>query len=120
MAYSVDLRERVVKYVRGGGSKAEAARRYEVSEATVYVWLKRENLEPTVVTRRKRKIDWQALETHVRQYPEATLKDRAKLFGVNASAIWYALKELQITRKKTAKVCGKKPSRKTVVPEKIA
>jgi transposase len=112
----MDLRERVVNYV----SKAEAARRYEVSEATVYTWLKRENLEPTVVTRRKRKIDWQALETHVRQHPEATLKDRAKLFGVNASAIWYALKELQITRKKTAKVCRKKPSRKTVVSKKIA
>ncbi|MCA2715663.1 MAG: helix-turn-helix domain-containing protein, partial [Microcystis sp. M176S2] len=58
MAYSMDLRERVVKYVREGGSKAEAARRYEVSEATVYTWLKRENLETTVVTRRKRKIDW--------------------------------------------------------------
>ncbi|MCA6369642.1 MAG: helix-turn-helix domain-containing protein, partial [Cytophagales bacterium] len=54
----MDLRERVVKYVREGGSKAEAARRYEVSEATVYTWLKRENLETTVVTRRKRKIDW--------------------------------------------------------------
>ncbi len=83
MAYSMDLRERVVKYVRGGGSKAEAARRYE---------------------RRHRKIDWQALETHVNTYPEATLKDRAKQFGVNVSAIWYALKQLQITRKKTAKV----------------
>jgi hypothetical protein len=37
------------------------------------------------LTRRKRKIAWQALETHVRQHPEATLKDRAKLFGVNTS-----------------------------------
>ena len=103
MPYSMDLRERVVNYVRGGGSKAEAARRYEVSEATVYGWLKRENLQPTVVPRRRRKIDWQALESHVHQHPDATLKDRAKHFGVNASAIWYALKELQITRKKNSK-----------------
>lgn len=103
MAYSMDLRERVVNYVRGGGSKAEAARRYEVSEATVYAWLKRDNLQPTVVTRRHRKIDWQALEIHVHKYPEATLKDRAKQFGVNASAIWYALNQLQITRKKNSK-----------------
>ncbi|MFN5857324.1 MAG: IS630 transposase-related protein, partial [Pseudanabaenaceae cyanobacterium] len=95
MTYSVDLRERVVEYVRGGGSKAEAARRYAVSEATVYAWLKRETLQPTVV----RKIDWEALESHVQQHPEAPLKDRAQEFGVNPSAIWYALKELQITRK---------------------
>ncbi len=120
MAYSMDLRERVVNYVRGGGSKAEAARRYEVSEATVYAWLKRENLQPTVVSRRRRKIDWQALEKHVHQHPDATLKDRGKQFGVNASAICYALKALQITRKKTAKVCRKKPSGKTVVSKTIA
>ena len=109
MAYSMDLRERVVEYVRGGGSKAEAARRYEVSEARVYAWLKRENLHPTVVTRRRRKIDWEALENHVQQHPEATLKDRAKQFGVNPSAIWYALNQLEITRKKTVKVSGKRP-----------
>ncbi len=40
----------MVKCVREGGSKAEAVRRYAVSEATVYAWLKRENLQPTVVT----------------------------------------------------------------------
>jgi putative transposase len=103
MPYSMDLRERVVNYVKGGGSKAEAARRYEVSEATVYLWLKRKTLEPTVVKRRHRKIDWKALENHVHQYPEATLQDRAKYFRVNPSAIWYALKQLQITRKKNSK-----------------
>lgn len=120
MAYSMDLRERVVNYVRGGGSKAEASRRYEVSEATIYAWLKRENLQPTVVKRRHRKIDWQALEMHVNTYPEATLKDRAKQFGVNVSAIWYALNQLQITRKKTAKVYRKRPSSKTVTSATIA
>ncbi len=53
------------------------------------------------------KIDWQALEIHVQQYPEATLKDRATQFAVNPSAIWYALKELQITRKKQSLIAIK-------------
>ncbi len=30
MTYSIDLRKRVVEFVRQGGSKAEASRRYEV------------------------------------------------------------------------------------------
>ncbi|MFN5855303.1 MAG: IS630 transposase-related protein [Pseudanabaenaceae cyanobacterium] len=42
MIYSIDLRERVLKYVRERESKAEAARRYGISKATVYTRLKRE------------------------------------------------------------------------------
>ncbi len=95
MTYSTDLRERMMKYVREGGSKAEAARRYAVSEATS--------------ARRRRKIDWEALESHVQQHPEATIKDRAKQFAVNPSTIWCALKELQITSEKTVKVSRKRP-----------
>ncbi len=40
MRCSSDLRQRVVEFVRGGGSKAETARRYQVGEASVYRWLK--------------------------------------------------------------------------------
>ena len=40
MRCSVDLRQRVVDFVRSGGSKAEAARRFKVGEASVYRWLK--------------------------------------------------------------------------------
>ena len=36
MSYSLDFRELVVNYVKSGGSKAEASRRFQVSEATIY------------------------------------------------------------------------------------
>ena len=36
MAYSIDLRERVVNFVKNGGSKAQAARKYEVSRWCVF------------------------------------------------------------------------------------
>ena len=39
MRCSSDLRKRVLVCVRGGGSKAEAARRFQVSRASVYNWL---------------------------------------------------------------------------------
>ncbi|MBS0150702.1 MAG: hypothetical protein JSR31_07145 [Nitrospira sp.] len=39
MRCSVDLRQQVVDFVRGGGSNAEAAWRFKVGEASVYRWL---------------------------------------------------------------------------------
>lgn len=38
-AYGLDLRERVVKFIKSGGSKAEAARRFELGRRTVYRYL---------------------------------------------------------------------------------
>jgi transposase len=104
MTYSVDLRKRVVAFVEVGGSKTEAARRFSVSEGSVHNWLKRDNLAPTKVKRRHRKLDWKALEQHIKDNPDAKLKERAEHFRVHPSAIWYAIKEMNITRKKTAKV----------------
>lgn len=40
-AYSLDLRERVVAAVAGGMSRAEAARRFEVSYSSAIRWTKR-------------------------------------------------------------------------------
>lgn len=93
-----------MNFIRSGGSKAEAARRYEVSESTIYSWLNRSDLRPTVVKRRRRKLNWQAVAEHVKQYPEARLSDRAKHFGVTISSMHYALKQMKITRKKRAQV----------------
>jgi putative transposase len=77
MTYSLDLRQRAVKRVKSGHSVPETAALYEISPATLYRWLKRSDLAPTVVKQRRRKIDPVALKAHVRDYPDARLKDRA-------------------------------------------
>lgn len=100
MPYSLDLRERVVNFVEEGGSVSKAAQQYKVSRATIYRWLGREDLKPTPVTRRKRKLDWEALKQDVEQHPDSKLVERAQKFGVRASAIFYALRKMKITRKK--------------------
>jgi putative transposase len=104
MTYSVDLRQRVVAFVEAGGAKAEAARLFSVSEGSVHNGLKRDNWSPTKVKRRHRKLDWKALEQQIKDEPDAKLKERAEYFRVHPSAIAYAIKEMNITRKKTAKV----------------
>ena len=39
MAYSTDLRKRVLGFIETGGKKAEAARRFSVNRSTIYRWL---------------------------------------------------------------------------------
>jgi transposase len=99
MSYSVDLRERVVNYVRNGGSPTEASRLFEVGRATLYRWLGAPDLHPKPAKERQRKLDKVALAAHVRDFPDALLRDRAAHFGVAINAIWVALKKLSITKK---------------------
>lgn len=100
MAYSLDLRKRVVEYIEEGGSITEAAKLFQVGRATIYRWFSRQDLKPTQVKRRQRKLDWKALQKDVKENPSARLIDRAKKFNVRPSAIHYALKCMNIRRKK--------------------
>jgi len=102
MTYSIDLRERVVGFVRSGGSKAEACRRFSVSRQTVYNWLLSNDLSPRPHGRRQRKLDWDALSRHVREYPDLLLRERAAHFGVHISSIAYALRQMRVTHKKSS------------------
>ena len=101
MSYSKDLRERVIAFVRSGGSKAEAARRFKVCRNRVYVWLSLDNLEPKKPGPKKNhKVDPTALIDKITNNPDAQLKEIAEVFGVHYSTIHYALKRLKYSRKK--------------------
>ena len=103
MSYSIDLRQRVVNFVRQGGSKAEAARRFQVSPGRVYAWL---SLPPEQLAAKKpgpkgpHKLNLQELDEAIRANPEVLQKELAKQFGVRDSTIHYARKRLKISRKK--------------------
>ena len=103
MSYSEDLRQRVVDFVHQGGSKAEAARRFNVSRGRVYAWL---SLPPDQLAARKpgptgpRKLDLQKLETLLLQQPDLLQKEMAQQLGVCDSTVHYGRKRLKITRKK--------------------
>lgn len=107
MSYSEDLRQRVVDFVRQGGSKAEAARLFKVSRGRVYAWL---SLPPDQLAARKpgptgpRKLDLQKLESLLMEQPDLLQKEMAQQLGVCESTIHYARKRLKITRKKDARL----------------
>jgi transposase len=100
MSYSEDVRRLVIQHVSGGGSKAEAARLYDVCRATVYLWLREGEKKKVPPKTRRRKIDSLALKESVAARPDQTLAELGRSFGVHYSAISYALKRLDVTRKK--------------------
>ncbi|MEI6221438.1 MAG: IS630 transposase-related protein [bacterium] len=108
MAYSIDLRKRVVTFVNNGGSKAEAARRFQISLWCVHDWCTRTSLKPAPMHGRRRKFSWEALQQHVEEYPSMLIKERAVVFGVAATTILNALQQMQIRYKKNATVQRKR------------
>jgi transposase len=103
MRCSKDLRKRVIDFVNAGGSKAEAARRFQVGRASVYRWLSPGGLDhkpPGLPPDQGRKLDWDVLRQHVKDYPDLTIKERATAFGRSRNAIWHALHKMKLTRKK--------------------
>ena len=107
MTYSLDLRERAIRYVTEGGSKTEAARLFGIHRQTLHHWLRTKDQPPKRHVSRHRKLDKAALAAHVRDYPDAFLRERAEHFGVHVNAIWVALRKLDI-RKKNDALCGDK------------
>lgn len=109
MTHSQDLRERVVAFVDGGGSKSEAARRFSISRWCVYDWMARVTLAPCRQGRTSFwKLDPEKLKAHVEAHPDAYQHERAQDLAVTTSGISYALKRLKVTRKKNATVSRKK------------
>jgi len=99
MTYSIDMRERAVNYVQDGGKRSDACRLFNIDRKTLYHWLRSEDLTPKAHGPRKRKLDKEALRCHVRDYPDALLRERAQYFGVRHQSIWFALKQMQIVKK---------------------
>jgi transposase len=111
---STDLRKRVIELVRGGGSKAEAARRFQVGEASVYRWLRAADglSYKRPGPKAPHKLDWEALRRHVEDHSDMTQKERARHFGVSRHCIWNALRKMGVTRKKNDGVQRAQPYEK--------
>lgn len=102
MAYSTDLRKRVLAFIHTGGKKSQASRRFSVDRSTIYRWLGASDPLATKKPgpKQMRCLDEAALKKHVVDFPDLTHDERAVHFGVSASSIGYGLRKLGITRKK--------------------
>jgi len=104
MAYSIDFIQRAVSYKHEGHTLKQLREAFGIPAETYYDW--KEKLENgfdfgiKAKGQRKRKIDKAALEQAVAETPDAFLWELAEQFNCTAAAVFYALKKLEITRKK--------------------
>ncbi len=104
-SYSLDLREKVLQYLENNQDKKTVSSVFQIGIATVYRWVaqKKEkgNLHPLRRKYAYKKIDDQKLIEYVKAHPDQFLSEIAQQFKLTPQAIFYALKRLKITRKKS-------------------
>ena len=85
MAYSPDLRKRILDFIKAGGKKSETSRLFTVARSTIDRWLAAENPLALKKTgpKKMRVIDEEALRKHVADFPDLTQKERAAHFEVS-------------------------------------
>jgi transposase len=105
--YSVDLREKVLKYLEKNNSQAEASKLFNIGESTVQRWASQYKKQGYVKPRKRpyafRRIDPEELKKFLEDNPDLFLFEIAQHFSVTLQAIFYACKRLKITRKKRAR-----------------
>ena len=110
-SYSVDFRERVLKHLEKNPDKKAVSTLFQIVIPTIFWWASRKklkgNVEPLSRKYAYKKIDDQKLIEYVETYPDHFLSEIAAHFDLALQAIFYALKRLKITRKKTT-LPGKK------------
>ena len=112
MAYSIDFKKRAVAYKQEGHTFKQLREAFGIPSETYYDW--KEKLEngyyqAKVKQVRRRKIDKEALKQAVAEKPDAYLKELAEQFNCTATAVFYALENLNLTRKKRPLPITKNP-----------
>jgi len=114
MAYSIDFIKRAVAFRQEGHTFAQLREAFDIPSATYYDWeakLNNGHFDITIKRERNRKIDKETLKQAVAERPDAFLKEYAEQFSCTPTAVHYALKKLNITRKKRLLPILKNPRR---------
>ena len=86
-------------------SKRKAAALLDIGESTLFSWIKRvkegKELKASRPKQVIKKIDPEIIGVYIEKKPEATLEEIKKDLGFSVSSIWYRLKQLGITLKKS-------------------
>jgi len=122
MAYSQDLRKKVLEY-RESNSLEKTKETFNVSVSTIRDWerLQRENnsLEKRPLYRSHKKIDPEELAKIIFEQPDIFLHEIAQHFDCAASAVYYALETQSITLKKLKFVIVKQMKKNAKLSKKI-
>jgi len=99
MAYSVELKEKVISYLEAGHTYEEAQRIFKVGQATISKWHQRYR-----ETGETKNVDLKKLKAYIVENPDATYKEITKVFDCSKYYVQIACKELGITIKQEPKL----------------
>jgi len=106
MAYSIDLRSRVIDFINRGNTQEKASIIFNVGTSTITRWRallsETGNLEKRPLNRSAPKFESEKLRAYIEENPDALLKDVAEHFGGSITGAFYALEREKITLKKRA------------------
>jgi transposase len=122
MAYSIDLRKKVIDY-RKTHTYEQTHQTFGVSITTIIDWetLLQEtgSLKKRPLDRGHKKIDPVKLAAYILEFPDAYLQEIADHFGCTATAVFYALEKEKITLKKLKFVIVKQMRKNEKLSKKI-
>lgn len=102
--YSLDLRERVIAYIKAGNDQKTTSKIFKISTSSVNRWWLRYQKENVIGPKprlgSKGKINLQELKAYVEANEDKTLSEMSKLFKVSICAIYKRLKKLGFSYKK--------------------
>ncbi|MDR2928549.1 MAG: transposase [Cytophagaceae bacterium] len=97
---------------RGSLTFRQASERFSVPIRPLFKWENR--IEPKVHRNKPAtRINMEALQKHVDDYPDSYQRERAEHFGVSPCCILYALRRLRISNKKNTVSSQSRRSRKS-------
>ena len=103
-AYSIDLRSRVIDYIKIGNNQRIASKIFKVSKSAISRWWNRYKEEGTIKPKAKLgskgKVNPEHLKDFVGVNPDKTLAETGNHFGVSACSIYRRLKKLGFSYKK--------------------
>ena len=112
MAYSKDIRQKVIEYLKSGHTQREARETFHISIAAINRWhqlyTKTGKLEDKKPCRSFKKLDPDKLRAYVEKHPDAYLKEIGEAFGCTDTSVRKAFFRLGITRKKRQHTTGSK------------
>jgi len=104
MAYSEDLRKKVIGHLEEGNTQESAKAVFKIGLTTIKRWQKQYkdtgSLAKKELHRSFKKLDPEKLSVYVKEHPDAYLREIAEVFGCTDDAVRLALIKLKITRKK--------------------
>ena len=110
--YSLDLRNEVISYIKSGKTQVSASSVFLLNLSTVNRWHLRYRREGNCLARKRlgarSKVNQEALVEYITPNSDLTPKDLSRELGVSAWSIYYWLKKLGYSYKKSVYLCGSK------------